>query len=545
MVKIPNLETLKSLNHTIMFKKSILLALLMAVIAPLTALAQTKATTDTWDFVTSFSCSTGRQHGVVYDGQNIYTSAWGKSSNVLWMFYKYDLDGNLLDEFDVAGIDNSDNYLRDMTYDGQYFYGCDAHSSNIWCYDLHNKTLVGQISTPFNELGTCTYDPVYDAFWVGERATGNSPNLHLDLKLIDRSGNVIKTATAHNLGGHTVHGTGYFTDEDGAAHLYLFAVEGFTAHVFDYNIDTDEMNPNYIFDFSVTPGWGYACSAGGAFIGDMDGTTCFFGDVDKSPNLIGIYALSEYTPVVPTPPVGDIFFDFNDGIMRWTTIDGDGDGYNWEMRQNWGNPDNPFSVTSASYDDLNEIELHPKNFLVTPYKLDCEEITFIACAQDVSNPSEHIGVAVSTTGNTSAQDFTIVWETDLSAKAQGQWYYYDVDLRDYQGQDIYVAIVHFNCSNQFMLNIDDVMLYRAYNQVAENNASTLNIYPNPATDIMKVESTQTVGSYEVYDINGARVIRNEPNAKAFTLDLRDLPSGTYLLKTVSEGNTQTQRIVKE
>ena len=153
-------------------------------------------------------------------------------------------------------------------------------------------------------------------------------------------------------------------------------------------------------------------------------------------------------------------------------------------------------------------------------------------------------MAVSTTGNTSANDFTIVWETELSAKAQGQWYYYDVDLRDYQGQDIYVAIVHFNCSNQFMLNIDDVMLYRAYNQAAENNA-TLSVYPNPATDIMKVESTQTVGSYEVYDITGAKVISNEPNAKAFTLDLRDLPSGTYLLKTVTKGSTQTQRIVKE
>ena len=86
---------------------------------------------------------------------------------------------------------------------------------------------------------------------------------------------------------------------------------------------------------------------------------------------------------------------------------------------------------------------------------------------------------------------------------------------------------------------------KQYERARTENNATLSVYPNPATDIMKVESTQTVGSYEVYDINGARVIRNEPNAKAFTLDLRDLPSGTYLLKTVSEGSTQTQRIVKE
>lgn len=529
-----------------MNRKSYIFMLLIALVAPWSATAQ-KSTSDMWDFITSFSCSTGRQHGVVYDGEYIYTSAWGKSSTVLSMFYKYDLDGNLIDEFDIPEISNSDNYLRDMTYDGQYFYGCDAHSSTIWCVDLHNKTLVSSntINTSFNELGTCTYDPDYDAFWVGARATGNSPNLHLDLRLIDRNGNVIKTATAHNLGGHTVHGTGYFTDEEGVAHLYLFAVEGFTAHVFDYNIDTDSMDPNYIFDFSVTPGWGYACSAGGAFIGECNGSVCFFGDVDRSPNLIGIYALGDYTPVIPTPPDGDIFFDFNDGIMRWTTIDADGDGYNWEMRQNFGNTENPYSVTSASYDSYSNTILFPKNYLVTPYKLDCEEITFIACAQDASNPAEHFGVAVSTTGNTSEDDFIIVWETEMTAKAPGEWHYYDVDLRAYQGQDIYVAIVHFDCSNQFMLNIDDVMLYRTYNDVAENNAERVSVYPNPVTDILFVESENTVDCYEIYTMSGAMVSHQTISSRSFNVDVNKLPAGVYFINIYANGQKQTCRFVKQ
>ena len=157
------------------------LFILLAIAFAMPCATQAQASRDMWDFVTSFSCSTGRQHGVVYDGEYIYTSAWGKSSSVLSMFYKYDLEGNLIEEFDVPGIDNSDNYMRDMTYDGQYFYGCDAHSNIIWCVDLHNKTLVGQINTSLSELGHCTYDPGEDAFWVGQRAVGNSPNLHLDL----------------------------------------------------------------------------------------------------------------------------------------------------------------------------------------------------------------------------------------------------------------------------------------------------------------------------------------------------------------------------
>ncbi len=48
--------------------------------------------------VFSFTTSTSRQHGVFYDGENIYTTTWGKSSNVLCMFYKYDMQGNLIEQ---------------------------------------------------------------------------------------------------------------------------------------------------------------------------------------------------------------------------------------------------------------------------------------------------------------------------------------------------------------------------------------------------------------------------------------------------------------
>ncbi|MBO7083125.1 MAG: choice-of-anchor J domain-containing protein [Bacteroidales bacterium] len=502
-----------------------------------------------WNFVNSFSCSTGRQHAVVFDGENIYTAAWGKSSTVLSMFYKYDLNGNLLDEFDVAGVDNSDNYMRDMTFDGTYFYGCDAHSGTIWCYDLHNKTLVTSncISTSLSELGTCSYDPVNDAFWVGERATGSSPNLMLNLKLVSRSGQILQTATAASLGGHTVHGTGYFIDENGGHHLLLNAVEGFTDHVFDYNIDTDVMSSNYIFDFSTTPGWGMACSAGGAYIGEVDGSQYFFGDVDKSPNLIGIYSLGEYTPAPPTPPEGDILFDFNDGIMHLNTLDGDGDGYNWEMRQNWGHPENPFSVTSASV-DISESPLFPENYLVTPYKLDCEQVLFSACVQDITHPNEHLGVAVSTTVGDDPDAFTIVWDVDMTAKEAGNWYQYNVDLRAYQGQDIYVAIVHYNCTDQFMVNVDDILLNRVYinyEGVNEIVAYKLSVYPNPTSESLMVESNVTVNHYEVYNIMGEMLMSKPVDEKRFTVNVSELPAGTYLIKMVSEGLVQTQRFVKK
>ena len=106
-----------------------------------------------------------------------------------------------------------------------------------------------------------------------------------------------------------------------------------------------------------------------------------------------------------------------------------------------------------------------------------------------------------------------------------------------------MAIVHFNCSDQFMLNVDDITLHRTYDAVAENNAM-VTVYPNPAANRLTVNSDSRVESYEVYSITGAMVRRQEAGSTTFDIDVRDLPVGTYLLKLNSEGQVQTQRFVK-
>ena len=83
-------------------------------------------------------------------------------------------------------------------------------------------------------------------------------------------------------------------------------------------------------------------------------------------------------------------------------------------------------------------------------------ITFWAQAQDANYSAEHFGVAVSTTGNTDASDFTTIAEWTMTAKA-GNWYQYTVDLSAYSGQG-YVAIRHFDCTDQFILNVDDIII---------------------------------------------------------------------------------------
>lgn len=159
----------------------------------------------------------------------------------------------------------------------------------------------------------------------------------------------------------------------------------------------------------------------------------------------------------------------NSSLGKWTTIDADGDGFCWEIASGLGNfshhNDSEDCVTSGSYDS-NAGALTPDNYLVSPLVTLGGSITFWACAQDASYAAEHFGVAVSTTGNTDPADFTTIQEWTMTSagtpssrrKAAGTWGEYTVDLSAYAGQQGYVAIRHFDCSDFFYLNIDDIVI---------------------------------------------------------------------------------------
>ena len=101
---------------------------------------------------------------------------------------------------------------------------------------------------------------------------------------------------------------------------------------------------------------------------------------------------------------------------------------------------------------------NPDNFVVLPQLIPTENAVFSFMAVDSDMPSiapdpEHFGVAVSTTGNTDASDFTMVQEWNST----GTYTEYSVDLSAYAGQQIYVAIRHFNTTGDcYFLYVDNI-----------------------------------------------------------------------------------------
>ena len=184
-------------------------------------------------------------------------------------------------------------------------------------------------------------------------------------------------------------------------------------------------------------------------------------------------------------PHGELYnsTDFDDSTMDgWTTIDADGDGYTWVLGSECGgiylveggslagqgHNSSADLVVSGSYTNVTQAALTPDNYLVSPQVTLGGVISFWACGQDASYPAEHFGVAVSTTVNDDNTAFTTIQEWTMTAKgasgttrsgnrATGNWYQFTADLSEYSGQG-YVAIRHFDCTDQFMLDVDDILI---------------------------------------------------------------------------------------
>ncbi len=141
----------------------------------------------------------------------------------------------------------------------------------------------------------------------------------------------------------------------------------------------------------------------------------------------------------------------------WLNIDADGDGFSWysTMGTTVTTHSGDAAYASASYDNPSYTALTPNNWLITPaisIPATGAMLTWWVAAQDANYAAEHYQVMVSTTG-TAATDFTSVFEETLSSN---EWAQKSVALTSYTNQTIHIAFVHNNCTDMFVMKIDDI-----------------------------------------------------------------------------------------
>ncbi len=111
----------------------------------------------------------GGEAGIETDDSYIYTTKWNGAD-----FYKYDLSGNLLETF-TCGTAGA---IRDLAYDGTYFYGA-AASPTVFQMDFNTQTVVSTFSAPSN-IRAIAYNEDDDLFY------GN--NWSDDIQVFDPTG---------------------------------------------------------------------------------------------------------------------------------------------------------------------------------------------------------------------------------------------------------------------------------------------------------------------------------------------------------------------
>ena len=122
------------------------------------------ASRDLWDlqYAIDIAALTGAagNAGAGSDGEFIYATRW--ASNLI---EKFTVDGVFVEEFSIPGVSG----LRDLAYDGTYFYGA-AAGTTVWQMDFTNHTLVSTISAP-TACRALAYDEETNTLWGNNWAT--------------------------------------------------------------------------------------------------------------------------------------------------------------------------------------------------------------------------------------------------------------------------------------------------------------------------------------------------------------------------------------
>lgn len=76
-------------------------------------------------------------------------------------------------------------------------------------------------------------------------------------------------------------------------------------------------------------------------------------------------------------------------------------------------------------------------------------------------------------------------------------------------------------------------------------STDIKIYPNPAQDVLKVDTKGKISKYEIYDMSGKIVLKNESTSENNSIDVSKLSKGNYILKLTIDGKAQSKSFIKK
>jgi hypothetical protein len=240
--------------------------------------------------------------------------------------------------------------------------------------------------------------------------------------------------------------------------------------------------------------------------------------------------------------------DFQNGIpSNFSMIDNDGltpDPAVTEFTSAWISTIDPSNVTdsiAASTSFFSPVGTASR-WLITPkVKLGSfgNFIEWNARSQDASFPDDYLVLVSRTTPTIAAFEDTIA---KLSAEYV-DWTTRTVDLslKGFNDDSVYVAFVN-KTNNGYKLYIDDIRIWKEdpASLIEVSNVNTVDVFPNPSTDFVKISTIDAFKSATIYTLNGQEILTST-NQK---IAIHAIENGVYFISIATSKGIVSVRFVK-
>ena len=186
----------------------------------------------------------------------------------------------------------------------------------------------------------------------------------------------------------------------------------------------------------------------------------------------------------PATLIKGFYFNSLEELDNWTVYDSDNDSFNWYWTDYaYKSFDGNGKIYSESFHDGNI--LTPDNWTLTPkVKLADKNLSLSlwAAAQDNKYPDTfRIYIGLTDT----LEDMKPLTE-DIIVSSSGNYTQYTCDIPDeYAGKEVYIAIRHYNCADEYVLCIDNLEIFGDKNETKPDDSTT------PSTDDGKSSASET------------------------------------------------------
>lgn len=126
---------------------------------------------------------------------------------------------------------------------------------------------------------------------------------------------------------------------------------------------------------------------------------------------------------------------------------------------------------------------------------------------------------------------TRIWSVDeiVDTLSSDIWYQIEIDLSEYKGKTIRV-VFNYEGKDAHKWFIDEVSVWRdSYDATQEFASAALAVYPNPATESIRIEGLDAASEVRIYNVMGelVKVIEAKPDKE---ISINELAAGVYTLR---------------